>query len=53
MNKKAQKAYEGFSTVGMWALVIAIGLALIIILGLTTDFGRQALAKLTESVSFV
>ena len=50
---KAQQAFPGFRTIMMWALIIAIGIILLIILSKTSAFGWDVWEKITDIFPFV
>ena len=51
LYKKSEEAF-GWSTIVVWALIIAIGIILIIILFTSTKIGHVAYEKIKDVVSF-
>jgi len=51
--KKAQQAYEGFSTITWWVFIIAVGIVLLVILVITTEFGQETFDKISDAIPFI
>ena len=54
LNKKSQEAgISGYRTIVMWALIIAIGVVLFLVLRLSSEQGQTVWERLKEVIPFI